>query len=462
VAFARIDLNPGLRDKLDFDGLVKKFPTKGKSTTDVVTSVEKKVSESAGLDYTTDVKPWFGGQAGVAAWPDASGQPVALLVFASKNDAAATKALAKVQAKLTSAEFGFVVKNGYALVAGADKNAQAEATAAATAASSHNLADNTAFKSALGHLSGHNLLIAYADEHQVGALLSKTLGTAGASSLLGDGGDFGGANPLSSVTGLLGSGDSQFEALKGTIIVGGSITDNGIEVRTHAEGQAASVAGSNVRPTLDAMPDTTIVGFALDGADPNGAAMKQLTPMLSSMLGGALGGGDPTDPHASAPDPAMIQAISGAITGLLTSKVISLAFTGLSGDLPSGFFALDTRDAAAAQKLMATIQQFTGGETIPGVEIANNGTHLQASMGGPASSGKLSSVPLYRQTMTGMSTAGVLIYVDVQKIVKLVGANGGDISPDDMTQIAPIKAIGISSTTSGSSSDGLLRVIITK
>ena len=87
VAFARIDVNPGLRDKLDFDSLVKKFPTNGKSTTDVVTSVEKSAATSAGLDYTTDVKPWFAGQAGVAAWPDAAGKPVVLLVFASKDDA---------------------------------------------------------------------------------------------------------------------------------------------------------------------------------------------------------------------------------------------------------------------------------------------------------------------------------------------------------------------------------------
>ena len=158
----------------------------------------------------------------------------------------------------------------------------------------------------------------------------------------------------------------------------------------------------------------------------------------------------------------MVQAISGAITDLLTAKVISLAFTGLSGDLPSGFLSVDARDAAAAQTLMTTIDQFTGGKTIPGVAITNSGTHVQASMGGPASTGKLSSVPLYQQTMAGMSTSGGAIYIDVQKIVKLVDANGGDLSPSDKAQIAPIKAIGISSTSSGTSSDGLVRVIITK
>ena len=141
VAFARIDVNPGVRDKLDFQSLIEKFPTHGKSAADVVTSVEKSVASSAKLDYTTDVKPWFAGQAGVAEWVDSAGKPVMLLAFASKDDAAAKKALAKVQAKQTAGQFGFVVSGGYALIAGADGNAQADATAASAAAAKHNLAD---------------------------------------------------------------------------------------------------------------------------------------------------------------------------------------------------------------------------------------------------------------------------------------------------------------------------------
>src|SRR4051794_16231952 len=134
-AFARIDLNPGVRDKLSFDNLVKKFPTNGKSTTDVLTEIETNAATSAGLDYTTDVKPWFDGRIGVAAWADAKGTPVGLLTLASKDDAKAKVTLAKVQtAKGGAAKFGFVLKGGYALIALADSGAQADATAAANEA----------------------------------------------------------------------------------------------------------------------------------------------------------------------------------------------------------------------------------------------------------------------------------------------------------------------------------------
>ncbi len=431
-----------------------------------MTSVEKSVASSAKLDYTTDVKPWFAGQAGIAEWVDSAGKPVVLLAFASKDDAAAKKALTKVQAKQTSGQFGFVISGGYALVAGADGNAQADATAASAAAAKHNLADSAPFTSAVKHLSGHNLLIAYADEHGLGTLMKSTLGSAiNGAGLLGDTGGDGSASAISSVTGMLGSQSTAFDSLKGTIVVGGSIVDNGVEIRIHTDGQTASTtAGTNVRPTLDAMPDTTIVGLAIDGADPNGAAMKQLSPMLGGMLGGALGaaGGDPTDPHAAPVDPAMVQAFSGAITDLLTSKVISLAFTGLSGKAPSGFVSLTPRDAAAEHTLMTLIGQFTGGKTVPGAAITDADGHVQVTLGGPTSTGKLSSISLYQKTMAGMSTSGGAFYVDVQKLVALIDANGGHLSADDKAQVAPIKSIGVSSTSAGTSSDGLIRVIITK
>jgi len=296
--------------------------------------------------------------------------------------------------------------------------------------------------------------------------MKSELGSAGAAaSLLGDSGNAGTASAISSVTGMLGSGATAFDSLKGTIAVGGSIVDNGLEIRIHTEGQTAAPAGTNVRPTLDAMPDSTIVGLAVDGADPNGAAMKQVGPLLGSMLGGVLGGGgdDPTDPDAGAPvDPSLTQALTGAITDVLTSKVISLAFTGLSGKTPTGFVSLEPRDAAAEHTLTTIIGQFTGGKATPGVAVTDSNGRVQVTLGSPASSGKLSSLSLYQQTMAGMSTSGDSVYVDVQKLAKLIEANGGHQSASDEAQIASVKSIGFSSTSTGTTSDGLIRFIITK
>ena len=459
-AFMRIDLSPGLRDELAFNSLVKKFPRDGKSTQDLVTTVEKKASTSAGLSYDTDVKPWFGGRAGIAEWTNAAGKPVALIVLASKNDGAAKTALAKVQ-KREGEDFGFVLSNGYAIIAGEDTGAQADAVAAAAAAKSHNLADSASYKSALSHISGHNLVIGYADLGSLSKLMSTELQSEGGAGLTGLAPDNGSIDPLLSMFGGSGSQSlsGSLSKLTGTIIVGGSVVSDGVEVHAHTQdlGTAAgSTASTNVRSTLDAMPDTTTFGFATDGLDPNSATVKQLMQTLGSSATALEGGPDGSDAGSAA----MLQALTQPLTSILTAKVISLAVTGISGGLPSGFLAIDTRDAASAQSIMSTITELTGGGAVPGVDIKNDGTHIQATMGGPVSTSKLSGSSLYTETTKGMSNEQSMVYIDVQKIVALVQANGGDISASDKAQIAPVKSIGMGVTSSGTSTDAVVRVII--
>ncbi|HEY1484854.1 MAG TPA: DUF3352 domain-containing protein, partial [Micromonosporaceae bacterium] len=296
TAFARIDVNPGLRDKLAFNSLVKKFPTNGASTEDLITKAETNISTSAGLNYATDVKPWFGGQAGVAEWTNASGDPVALLAFSSTDDAKAKTALAKVATKL-GGSFGYVVKGGYALIAGADSGAQADATAAADAATSQSLAGSATYRSAVSHIGGHNLVIAYVDLSKVGSLLSKgivglapggldtkSLGLPGAASSALNaiaGGDGPAANPLG------GAATGALAKLTGTVIVGGAVIGDGLEIHAHVQGLSGGEGGTstNVRPTMDSMPSSTTFGLALDGVDPNSATGKKLAPLLGGMAG---------------------------------------------------------------------------------------------------------------------------------------------------------------------------------
>ncbi len=507
-AFARIDIKPGYRDQLAFDNLVKKFPT-GKSTQDFLTTEETNVSKSAGLNFNADVKPWFAGQVGAAEWTNAAGKPVSLLVFSSKDDAAAKTALGKVQAK-EGKDFGFVLSNGFAIIAGSD-TAQPDAVAAAAAAKAHNLADSPTYKSAISHLAGHNLVIAYVDL----ASLGKVAGTQmPGSDLLGSDSDplpgsdascpavlptidpssttdpFGGIDPMcfiNSPTGGLGGTDSiggsssmmpgllassalsgAFATLKGTIVIGGSVVDDGVEIRAHIDGLSADAtrtAGVDVAKTLQAMPDTTVVGVALDGLDPKSSAATSLAQSLSGLsgmlTGGSIGFASPDGPTGNGAAIAQIlQNLAGPIQSIMTSKVISLALTGMTGGIPTGYVSVDFGSAADASSTMTAIQSVMNAGQIPGVSIDQNGAQIKATIGGPASSGKLSSVGLFTEATKGMSNDSMMAYVNVQKLVAAMNAKGSGMTAQQKAQIAPIKAIAVSTTSAGTSSDELVRVII--
>jgi hypothetical protein len=460
TAFARIDLNPGLRDKLSFNSLVKKFPSNGKSSSDLVTSWETKVAKAAGLNYDTDVKPWFGGQAGVAEWTNASGGPVALLAFASKDDAQAKAALAKVAAK-QGGSFGYVVRNGYALIAGADSGAQADATAASNAASSASLAGSATYKSTVSHLSGHNLFIAYVNLAKLGSVLGKAMGSLGSlgsmlplpgaagsalNSITGDDGLTGltgAGNPMSAVSGALAK-------LSGTIAVGGSVAGDGVEIRVHAQSLPGDTSGksTNVRSTMDAMPASTTVGLAVDGVDPASASGKKIAGQLDGLLKSTAG---------SSPDSSMLSALSGPLTAVIESKVISLSFSGISNNDPTGYIAVDARDAASAQSIMSTLNQLTGGAgPVSGLKAAQNGNHVQVTLGSPGS-GKLADSSLYKETTAGMSNESTMAYIDVTKLVSLA-STGGDLP--DKAYITPIKAIALGGSSTGTSQDELIRIIV--
>jgi hypothetical protein len=462
--FFRVDLKPGYRDQLAFDKLVKKFPT-GKSTQDLLTGTETKVAKSAGLNFDTDVKPWFAGQAGVAEWTNAGGQPVLVLAFASSDDAKAKAALAKVKAKEANGDdFGYVVSNGYAIITGESSGAQADATAVASEATAHSLAGSAKYKSALSHVSGNNLVIGYVDVSKFAQMLVPQLqglmsGGLGGVNPLGGSDPLGGDNPLGGGTmlpGLMGlSAGSMTDALAkltGTIVVGASVVGDGVEIREHADGLSSgtgTAAGTNVVSTMKAMPGNTIAGVALDGADPNGAAAKSLTQQLGSLSGLMGSGGDGSEMAGA------MQVLSGPIQSILTAKVISLAVTGISGGKPNGELSVDFRDAASAQSIMAAVQSLTGNGPLPGITITQSGNAVKAAMGSSAGGGKLGGNALFNEATQGMSNAYEMAYIDVQKLLAQTSTSS---SADK--EIAPIKAVAFAGSSSGSSSDVLIRVII--
>ena len=476
-AFVRVDFNPGYGDKLTVNGLVKKFPTGGKSAADLLTKLETGIAKDAGLDYATDVKPWFGGRAGIGAWTDGQGKPVALIALASTNDTKAAATLTKLRQTKGADSFGFAMEKGYALIAGSGGDMQAAAAEAVAEAKTATLADSATFKSTVAHVGGGNLLLGYADLGKVATLIKSA-----STSVVGQsGGGFEpGAGPLGigpfgifDLPRLGAAGGSA--ALTGFAAVGGKVTGDGIEVRAHVDGLKATSgsSGTKVMSTLSAAPSATIVGASTVGLDPNSDAAKQLSSTLGLLASGAAFGASGTDdPFAGAPidpfgglpgtDPlsgTLPTAITNVVTPVLTAKQLTVAFTGLGADRTPGVLVnIQERDAAAASSLADAINQLVGGAAPAGLlKVTPSGSSVNATIGAPVMGGSLGTSDLFKTTMAGMSDASGAGYVDVQKLIALTGRGMPSTTRADL---ASVKSIGFGTTSTGTASDILIRVVI--
>ena len=433
TAFARIDLNPGIGDKLSVDGLVKKFPTHGKSASELIAKLEASISKSANLDFNTDVKPWFGGQAGLGLWTNES-RPVGLIALSSKDDAKAKAAMSKLRANADES-FGYAMEKGYALIA-VGGSGQADATAAAKAAEQSPLANDSTFKSTVAHVGNDNLLLAYADLDKVTSLLAPMLSTLGGSGLGSEGGGlFGGF-------GLPGASKAA-----GRFALGGKVMGDGVELRVHVDSAAFKTSGTKIMPTLNGLPSATVVGGAFGGVDPSSDVAKMLNQLL-----GQIGNGSVTGSPIGGSDFGPL--LSDGLTKLLTSKQLSFALTGQATDGEPGILInVDARDAASAASIVDDFNKLAKNDMPPGFNISQNGASIKATIGSPASGGSLGSSNLFKETMNGMSDSTAAFYVDMQRLVAFAGR---DMPADARAYLAPIKSIGLGS----SGSDLVLRVVI--
>jgi hypothetical protein len=151
-------------------------------------------------------------------------------------------------------------------------------------------------------------------------------------------------------------------------------------------------------------------------------------------------------------------AIANVITPILTAKQLTVAFTGLGADHTPGLLVdIQERDAAKAASLADSINQLAEGAPPGLLKVTQNGASVNATVGTPVMGGSLGSSDLFTTTMAGMSESTSAGYVDVQKLVALTG-NAKPAS--DRQNLAPVKSIGFGTTSGGSATDILVRVVI--
>jgi hypothetical protein len=152
-------------------------------------------------------------------------------------------------------------------------------------------------------------------------------------------------------------------------------------------------------------------------------------------------------------------AIPNVITPVLTAKQLTVAFTGLGADRTPGLLVnIQERDAATASSLADSINQLVGGAAPAGLlKVTQSGSSVNATVGTPVMGGSLGALDLFKTTMAGMSDASSAGYVDVQKLIALTGRGMPSATRADL---APVKSIGFGSTSAGTASDILIRVVV--
>jgi hypothetical protein len=166
VAFASLDLTPGLDQTRKLNNLAQKMPeTSG--VKDPKAALEKALEglDLKGVDVKRDVMAWLGNRLALGAWTDSHHDVYGLLAMESTDDKAAFTGLNRIKGA-ASGKIGFAVHDGFALAAFAtagSKDVQAAADAAWAEAAASPLAKSAKYTEARKWLDGDQVAVLFAD-----------------------------------------------------------------------------------------------------------------------------------------------------------------------------------------------------------------------------------------------------------------------------------------------------------
>lgn len=411
----RLDLSPGLNQRLALARIAVKFPHDGDGR-DITDQLKREFLGIDGPTFDHDVRPWLGDRIAAADWSttgDAHGA-CRLAALASSDDRTADESLQRIQRTLGPADFGFARRDGYVLVARCrgETDSQAAAQAAQDRAATRNLADLPAFRQAVRELGGRTAALAWAD-----------LGLTRAIN--------GGANPFV-VAGIA----LPMDARTGQFIAGLEATGRGLDLRYRLSGAGAPQATVDVLPRLGALPGNTAIALCSDLS--SSTVVGQLGQSVSTALaGGPLAG-----------------LGAGLATTLGTNLTVAITPpTGASDDLP---WRLVT-ETGAADRAAAVALGFALPALLTQVKVDLQGTTVTAtSRGYQVGPGTLADSATYRSAMpdfTGRPAAAG--FVDVATLLPTLRLTAAEAA-----NLKPIQAIGMVTGDDNGTLAGTLRLLI--
>jgi hypothetical protein len=325
LAFVSVDSDTGSDQWQQLDQLAQKFPGRDEALAKLKQQFSKQ-----GVDYEQDVKPALGPELDVAVVSGGTDAPTSAVALTKPDDAGKLKALvAKLNASDSSTDLAvYRHVDGWYAVSDSQRS-----IGAALKGDGSSLADDAAFKEALGKLPGDALVKAYVDGQQLNMLAQRAASQGGS-----------GFDPSS-----LGLDKLKYVA------VSASAEDDGVRVRGASSG--APAGGGDFAPSLSG------------GVPADAFALLDFT---------GRGTTDQLDKLKSNPQAA--KAIAGfeheygvtldEVLGVLSGEVAFYARPGAG--IPELTLALDPKNQSAAlatlDKLAAKIAAESGGQVEPGTQ----------------------------------------------------------------------------------------------
>jgi hypothetical protein len=452
LAFAQVNLDPAANQKLAIYDIGHKFPEvkHAVSKSDPAGSlVDYVIKQDGTLPFTWgEIKQWAGVRVGIAALADADSKPYALGAVQVGDEAKAKTDLPKL---FKDQHAAYKIDKGYVYISDTSQHLDA---AIANLNQHGALSNDATYKTASKTIDNGDVLSGYAN---LGAFapIAKQLYSQGETALQGLQGMpgmsmQGGSATMSASPGATGDtgmmlgapsdasgaltmlpGQSaaalkQLDSLKGAVAFDVKLNGGGGKLSIDEYGQKQTQVSAGAVSAIATLPSNSVVALDVhgvaDGVAKNwSAAADALTGMVTQFTDG-------TD--IKLPDD--IKAVFGTDTAFAMTA---------DGATPQFGAIVHGGDAARAKKVIGELVNKLGGDPSVVAVDGSGGTFTVASsseFGKSLSAGALGSQSRFTKVVPNVQNAQLAAYVDVQGLVKLDQATGGNSAKSDAALISAI------------------------
>ena len=478
VGFVSFDLDPSAAQKIEAVKILRKFPAIDKemkisSQDDLRRWVFEQIQKDGqckSLDYDTDVAPWIGDRiamAGVPAEKDGD-SPTPLVALQVTDEEAASKGITKLADCGDAGEdFGFAFTGDYVLVSDSEKHARSLATAAEKAP----LADDAGFQKWMERVGEPGIITAYAAPGAMDTLLDMQGDLAGRFSAMGGADE----KAMLQMQSEMARTNEQMKGLyKGFDGMAGVVrfADGAVEAQFASDSTLENLGlkySSEDRTDITKLPSGTAAALAL--SLPDGWA-QEYVDLMAKMMGDEQSVDQMLKQAETATGlqlPEDIETLLGdgvtvALDEDLDVKAASQDPTGIpaglriSGDPAEIRVAIDKVKKALGPEADSLVVEDGEGVVAAGL--------YQKYVGELAENGGLGNDAVFQDVVPKADRAASAFFLDFDAVEKWV-ADGMNqtVQPSEDKQvldnIAPLRALGLSSWVEDDNSAGLLLRIST-
>jgi hypothetical protein len=460
IGYVSLDLDPSGGQKIDAFRTLNKFPAfKSQVGVSSVDDLRHKIGDAivsrsgcSGLSYSSDIDPWLGDRLAAAVVPFA-GRPEVVGVLQVTDESQAKAGLTKINDCSHGHPAGFVVHDGWAIVA----KSQEVADEVSAAASHSTLADDSSYQKWTKAVGEAGVVNAYASPDagrvladQLGGFLDPfaSPGVAFSSAVTS-------AGASSAYHSTATAGEDPFsQALSG--FKGGAAT-----LRFTGDGVELVVAGDGSSPRLADLTGTTggqlVQRLPADTAAALGVTLKPgwLSRELDS-VGGSVPGFSRADAERELSQltgltvPDDIETLLGSGAAISVSKDLDLEAAENSADGSGVPVAATIKgDPAAIGQVLDKIRAKTGDLPLLGSDSSQDLVVL-----GPSpdyrkqvlAGGDLGDDATFTGVVPDAGDASSVLYVDMDALQQAI-AQAGAGDQETLANLAPLRAIGFSAWT---------------